>query len=67
MAGITTRTYNGRVGVVRVGVEKTDRGMTVTAFSIGDRVCARWCVGGCGCLTRGHRAVVATTACPGNI
>ena len=36
MAGIAPISHNGRVGVIRVGRQKTDRGMTVTAFSIGN-------------------------------
>lgn len=36
MAGIAAITYNGRVGVIRVGWQKTDRGMTVTTFSVGN-------------------------------
>ena len=67
MAGITTRIHNGRVCVVWVGIQKTDSGMAVTAFNVGNRVAAGWCIGGSWCLTRGHSAVVATAACPGNI
>ena len=36
MAGITAISHDGRVGVVGVGRQKTDSGMTVTAFSIGN-------------------------------
>ncbi len=53
--------------MVRIGRQKTDSGMAVTAFNVGDRVDAGWCIGGSGRLTRGHSAVVATAACPGNI
>jgi len=62
MARITTRTYDGGVGVVGVGIQKTVSGMTVTAFSVGDRVGTGWCVGSGGCHTRGHSAVVASGA-----
>jgi hypothetical protein len=36
MAGITTIADNSRVGVVGIGRQKTDSGMTVTAFSVGN-------------------------------
>ena len=59
MAGITTRTQNGRVCVVGVGRLKTERGMTGTTFSAGNYMAFT--------LTLGHRAVVATRAFPDNI
>ena len=62
MAGIAPVTYNDRAGMVGVGIQKTDSGMTVTAFRVGDRVGAGWVVGGGGRHTRGHCAVVATGA-----
>jgi hypothetical protein len=60
MAGIAPVTHNGRAGMVWVGIQKTDRGMTVTAFSVGVRVAAGWGLSRGGCLTYGHSAVVAT-------
>lgn len=59
MAGITTRTHNGRVCVVGVGRRKTDRGMTGTTFSVANYMAF--------ILTLGHRVVVATRAFPDNI
>jgi len=47
MAGITcyTRTHNVRAGMVGVGIQKTGRGMTVTAIGVGVWVVAGWGVG----------------------
>ena len=59
MAGITAISHDGRVGVVGVGRQKTDCGMTVTAFSVGSYMAFM--------LTRGYGAVVATGAYPGYI
>ena len=68
MAGITryTRTDNVRTSMVRVGIQKTDSGMTVSAFSVDDRVAAGWGVGGGGRHTGGNSAVVACGARPGS-
>jgi len=67
MAGIAPVTHNGIAGMVGVCSQETGRGMAVTAFRVGDRVCA----GGdviCGRrLTSGHSAIVAAAACPANI
>ena len=67
MAGITgyTGTHNVRTGVVGVGIQETGRGMTVTAFGVGNRVIAGRRIVLCGCLTRSHSTVVATAAYPG--
>ena len=64
MAGITgyTRTDNFRTGVVGVGIQKTGRGMTVTAFSVGDRVGAGRGVVFGGCLACSDGSVVTTAA-----
>jgi len=59
MAGITPVTNNGRVGVVGVGRQKTDSGMTETAFN----VCSYMAY----VLTFRHSAVVATGAYSSNI
>ena len=69
MAGVTryTRTHYVRAGVVGVGRQKTNSGMTVTAFRVGDRVFTGRGVGGGGRFTSGNSAVMATIACPGNI
>ena len=64
MAGVAAVTLNGRTGVVRVGIQKTCSGVTVTAFRSGVRMCAvrgRWR------LAYSHGAVVAARACPGDI
>ena len=66
MTGITryTRADNIWTGMVRVGILKTDRGMTVTAFSVGNRVSAGWGVGGSGSHTCGNSTIVATGTGP---
>ena len=53
--------------MVGVGIQKTGRGMTGTAFRVGVRVVAGWCIGRGGRLTNRHSAVVATGACSNNI
>ena len=67
MTGITryTRTLHVRAGMVRVSIQKTGRGMTVTAFRAGIRVATALEDGGR--LTSGHRAIVATGASADNI
>ena len=66
MTGITgdTRTGNIGTGMVRVGIQKAVRGMTVSAFRAGVRVGATLADGRrlAGC----HSTVMATAARPGN-
>ena len=54
MAGIATVSNNGRVGMIGVGIFKTDSGMTGTAFCIGNGMAF--------VFTDSDRAVVATGA-----
>lgn len=60
MTGIAARTRNIRAGMVGIGVHKTGRGMTVTAFGTGIRV-GTALEGGCR-LADSHRAVMTTAA-----
>ena len=62
MARITTRTHNGGVGMVGIGIQKIVSGMAVPAFRVGNRVSAGWGVVCGGRHTRGHSAVVASGA-----
>ncbi len=60
--------------MVWVGIQKTDSGMAVTAFNVGDRVCAklgrvgaRYGFIGGGRLASGYSTVMASRACSGDI
>lgn len=62
MTSIATGPDNDGVGVIRKRVQKTFRRMTTYAFSDGNRMVARWSVGGRGRFANGRGAVVAALA-----